>query len=94
MRLGNLSILDQGAREPKIEFQRAIDGLRTRLNPDVRHQIQGHDLIALLNFVYSEAAKRKALPNGTAVRTALTACAGMERIRGEQLFATLVNRAG
>jgi hypothetical protein len=51
-------------------------------------------LIALLNFVYSEAAKRKALPNGTAVRTALTACAGMERIRGEQLFATLVNRAG
>jgi hypothetical protein len=88
-------ILDQQAlRHRKEELLEAVGFLRRRAAPEIRHQIHGHDFIALLNFENSRRARRAGLPNEQAVRSALIACLGTDRVLQEGLFRVLQRRAG
>jgi hypothetical protein len=75
------------------EVEDLILQLRERVSEDARHQMHGHDLMALLLWHNRPSAARNGLQNEKGIRTSLACSAQPLRIAGEWMFRTLRRRA-
>jgi hypothetical protein len=74
----------------RAEFEEKVAELRSRLNPDLRRRIRGHDVIQLLPCVCRKLKPKRRFGDAGTLQGAITGCLEAQGLAKENLFCRLL----
>jgi hypothetical protein len=74
----------------RAEFEEKVAELRSRLNPDLRRRIRGHDVIQLLPCVCRKLKPKRRFGDAGTLQGAITGCLEAQELAKENLFCRLL----
>jgi len=74
----------------RAEFEEKVAELRSRLNPDFRRRIRGHDVIKLLHCVCRKLKPKRRFGDAGTLQGAITGCLEAQELSKENLFCRLL----